>query len=167
MNTFNIEDIFIHDDGSLPCFTINNLSKEQVIEVYAWLQENSFPVSKEATYWNNNKKQDLPIALEKNAAELVTNGEADSFSHSIKKLKIDNIEIEDLGIFVYPDSLEIFYRQGEHWNKEQISGLIMIFQKIISITPFAKIIACEENGTPLDSKYQDALKKLIEKNKAG
>ncbi|HEY0891481.1 MAG TPA: hypothetical protein VGE32_00410 [Cellvibrio sp.] len=166
MNICNIQDIFIHDDGSLPSFNIDKLSREQVIEIYAWIKENSLPLPKEITYWNNIKKRDVPIATEKNAAELVTLGEADSFSHSIEKLKINNTEIEDLGVFVYPDSLELFYRQGSHWSTEQINGILAVLQKINSLAKNAEIRACEENGTPLESKYQLTLKTLLGKNKA-
>ena len=167
MDLFNIENIFIHDDGSLPCITINNLSKSQVIKIYAWLRKSSSKLSSNATYWNNEKKQDTSIAIETNAAELVVNGDADSFSHSIDKLEINDIKIEDLGVFVYPESLELFYRQGSHWNKEQIDGVISALKKIISFAPNAIITACEENGTPLELKYQHTLTKLLEEDSTG
>ena len=75
-------------------------------------------------YWSNTQNKEIPIKFADNPAVQVVFGEGQVFH-----LCFDGIEsptgkaIPVLGIFVYPNCLNLDYRMGRDWDLEAIQGL--------------------------------------------
>jgi hypothetical protein len=110
-----VRDCFEEDDGSLPSIDLRSLTPGGLSAVYAMLRRRSRPSGTEpASFWDRQSEEQVLVDLVKDAAALVASGEAEAFHHTIEGLVVAGVELPVLGIFVFPDSIEIDYRMGPH-----------------------------------------------------
>jgi hypothetical protein len=135
-----LHDLFDTDDGSLPDIEINNLSGEEVVNIYAYLRAQSELTSNEQYFWSKTENKDVQVDSVANAALLVVSGEAEAFHIVVRGLAFGGAGIPDLGIFVFEDSISLDYRMGPEWGPAELNALFLCFCKILKIAPLAQVI---------------------------
>jgi hypothetical protein len=131
--------LFDTNDGSLPDIELNNLSGEEVENIYLYLRQNSEIVSVGSYFWSIPEEKEVPVDTVENAASLVTKGEAQCFHIVIAGLLFEGATIPDLGVFVSQNSIVLDYRMGECWGSAELEALFMCFSRIREIAPFVEI----------------------------
>lgn len=134
-----LHDLFDTDDGSLPDIELNNLTAEEIENIYAYLRLNSKIVSCGAYFWSITTQEEVPVDSVENAASLVVRGEAEGFHILVGGLTFGETVIPDLGIFVFKDSISLDYRMGQEWGSAEVDALFALFSKIREIAPLVEI----------------------------
>lgn len=103
---------FTDDDGSLPGVEFRNLLPSSVRSLVNYFRQHGTLTSVDAHLWHNQLQEDVLIREVDDPAGLVVSGIADSF-HCCFQLPLNgDSQIPVLGLFVYPDLVEIDYRMG-------------------------------------------------------
>lgn len=154
-------EVFELDEGSRPGICFEGLSNDQVIEVYAHIKENIGKLPADYTVWSNKLEADVELNSFKNPAVEVTTGEVCQFCHYISDYSYKSILVTNVSIYVFSDSLEIFYDVRDIQSKDEIEHILNLVKKISSLCPNSSPLFAEENGTPRELEYQDLLAELV------
>ncbi|ERN41600.1 hypothetical protein KR51_00018200 [Rubidibacter lacunae KORDI 51-2] len=130
---------FQHDDGSLPGIELANLLPGEVPALYEFLRDRSQIEGEMPTFWDHELEQNRPISSVENPASLVVSGRADCFHYCISGVSVAGTELPVLGVFVFPDSVELDYRMGENWRQAQVLGLFSLLKELLSLTHSATL----------------------------
>jgi hypothetical protein len=125
-----VHDMFDTDDGSLPDIYILNLTSQGVVGMWEYLCEKAPGFAGEPSFWDRAKQESVSIESVVNAAELVVNGEAESFHAVLQGVSLRDAVIPDLGVFVFPDALYLDYRMGPQWNKAELAALFELLHQL-------------------------------------
>ena len=149
-------DCFIYDDGSLPGIELTGLTRQDVAAIYAFIRRGSRLSNDAAEFWN--KREERPISLDAvaNAAELVANGEADSFHFCFTGLRVGGVELPELGLFVFEDNVELDYRMGRHWTRSTITAFFKMLRELCDLAPQAKVAIPSAEPPPESDRFLEA-----------
>lgn len=129
------------EDGSLPdlltfCFS----RKEAVSEAFEYLRSISQPIDVEPTLYHLKLEKRMSLISVELPAMLVASGEAESFCLMFYgALSHDKKGFPELGVFVYPDDLQFYYRPGPDWSAGSLEKLFEIMSLISKIEGFRTI----------------------------
>jgi hypothetical protein len=127
--------LFDTDDGSLPEIWLTNLSSHGVAAIFSYLQHGCRSVSNASTFWSIKEQTDKPINSVPNAAALVVEGRAEPFCFTCQGLTCGGVVIPDIGVFVFPNEIDLFYRMGKEWNAEKLKALFGMLKALKKIEP--------------------------------
>jgi hypothetical protein len=142
------------EDGSLPdlltfCFS----RKEAVSEAFEYLRSISQPIDVEPTLYDLKSKKRIPLISVDLPAMLVASGEAESFCLMLYgALSNDKQGFPELGVFVYPDDLQFYYRPGPDWSAGSLEKLFEIMSLISNIDGF-KLVESLVPETEFHTKF--------------
>lgn len=142
-----IRHCFVHNDGSLPDIELSGLSGKEVEDIYAFLTSRSRVSTFETTFWDTIANRDVPVDSSRNAAALVANGRAEGFHVCLTGLHVDGVELPELGVFVFDDSIELDYRMGPEWTEAAILAFFELLFQLARIAPTLKLAPGSE-GVP-------------------
>ncbi len=91
-----------------------------------------------------------------NAAALVAAGEADAFHHCIEGLVAGGVELPVLGVFVWPNLVELDYRMGKAWTPLRVAGLFELLRDCCALDPGATVTPAEFEGPPEPARFLGA-----------
>ncbi len=154
-------EVFELDEGLRPGICFEGLSSNQVIEVYAHIKENIGKLPSDYTVWSNKLEAEVELSSFKNPAVEVTTGEICQFCHYISDYSYKSNLVTNVSIYVFSDSLEIFYDVRDIKSKNEIEQVLNLVKKISSLCPNSSPFFAEENGTPRKAEYQDLLTELV------
>ena len=144
------------DDGSLPGIEITKLSQEGMSRVYGLLRRRSRLHGHTPTFWSNTQGEDLLVDSVPDAAKLVAVGDAAAFHHCIEGLIAGGVELPVLGVFVWPDCIELDYRMGQDWGPVQVSGFFELLCDCCSLDSGAVVVPAEFEGPPYPDRFLKA-----------
>jgi hypothetical protein len=147
---------FATDDGSLPGIEVADLSPQGVAAVYAMLRRRSRMASDSTEFWSRTREASLPVDSVPNAAVLVAAGEAEPFHHCISGAVAAGVELPELGVFVWPDAVELDYRMGPESGPAQVAGFFELLKDCCAVDPGADIRPAESEGPPYPDRFQRA-----------
>lgn len=152
-----VGDCFNVDDGSLPSIEIAQLSPDGVQAIYAMLRSRS-RLYGDATreLWSRTLEASIPIDSVPNAAVLVTEGHADAFHFGLTSITAFGTELPELGVFVFPDCIELDYRMGPEWGPAQVAGFFELLHDCASLDPAAIVLPAETEGPPYPERFARA-----------
>ena len=134
-----LRDLFEINDGG-PCdINIESLSGHEVESIYAFLRSRSELTPFYHFFWSKVEQREVPVNAVSNAARLVVNGEGEAFHIVLRGLSFDGATIPDLGVSVFPDSIELDYRSGPEWNPARLRALFECLYQLQQIAPAAQI----------------------------
>ena len=146
---------FQHDDGSLPGIELANLLPSEVPVLYQYLRDRSRLEGEMPTFWDHELAQDRPVASVENPAALVVTGRADCFHHCVSGISIAGTVLPVIGVFVFPDSIELDYRMGKCWGQAQVLSFFSVLKELMSLTRSA-ILKPTNDGPPDPESFMAA-----------
>ena len=146
-------EVFELDVGSRPGICFEGLSSDQVIEIYAHIKENIGMLPSDYTVWSNQLEADVELSSFENPAVEVTTGEICQFCHYISDYSYKYNLVTNVSIYVFSDSLEIFYDVRDIKSKSEIEQILNLVKKISSLCPNSSPFFAEENGIPRGTEY--------------
>lgn len=151
-----IAECFCHDDGSLPSIEINQLSSRGVSAIYRMLRKRSqFTGNGPFVFWSRTQEACVPIDSVSDAAGLVATGHAEAFHFCASGIKAAGVELPVLGIFVWPDGIELDYRMGSDWGSAQISGFFELLKNCCALDP-AAVVMPGRDGPSCPERFERA-----------
>ncbi len=156
-------DNFEDDDGSLPGILISNLNSKAVRTIYDYFRNHGTIETENPTIYVESKKADIPLEEAENAAQLVTSGDSHSFHCCFSGINYHSQQLPTLGLFVFDDAVEIDYRMGGHWNRENVNALFAFLAHLQSLCPGCMIASASTEGLPFPGSFSQALEIAITK----
>lgn len=144
---------FDTDDGSLPGIEIAQLSPSGVAAIYTMLRGRSQIVGDPPELWNIVEDASKPIDSAPNAALLVATGQAEAFHHCISGIMAGGVELPTLGVFVWPDTIELDYRMSTDWGPTQVAGFFELLDDSCTLDPNAVVIPATFEGPPYPDRF--------------
>lgn len=149
---------FDTDDGSLPGIYVAGLSPTGVASVYAMLRRRSRlqggpPQAGPPEFWSRVEEASFPVDSVPNAATLVAAGQAEAFHILITGVVAGGVELPDLGVFVWTDSIELDYRMGREWGPSQVAGFFELLMDCCALDPGATVVPAENEGPPYPERF--------------
>lgn len=144
---------FNADDGSLPGVEIANLSPAGVSAVYEMLRRRSRLCGAPPEFWSRTRDESVPVDSVPDAAGLVAAGEAEAFHHCVEGVVSGGVELPVLGVFVWPDCVELDYRMGREWGPTQVAGFFDLLRECCDLAPTAIIVTAEFEGPPYPDRF--------------
>lgn len=151
-------DLFDVDDGSLPDVFVDELSRDEVVDIYDWIMSHcSGPGSR--TAWSISKQADVPIADLPSPARAYLDGEVETFRHVLADLSIGGVPLQDMTVCMEDAGLSIDYRKGPQWTETTINALLELLARIQQRAPGARIWHSEERLVDIsDARFPAALR---------
>jgi hypothetical protein len=157
----DLYEVFGLDEGMRPGIFFEGLQAEEVVRTYKHIKDHIGPLSSECTAWSNVLDADIELASLENPAAQVTNGELCSFSHYLPDYTCETVAVSSVSIYVFPDSLEIFYDVRDLKSEAEIENILAFIKTINFMCPSSIPFFAEEDGTRREEKYQNSLKDYI------
>ncbi|RYD20684.1 MAG: hypothetical protein EOP88_14100 [Verrucomicrobiaceae bacterium] len=135
-----IHGFFETDDGSLPEIRINHANSQAVVSGFAFLRSLPASASQEPfSFWSLTDDAERPVDSVPNAAALVVSGDAQPFHMIISGIRMCNVTLPDLGVFIFPDQLALDYRMGSHWDGTKVEVLFRLVAELLAQDPGASL----------------------------
>jgi hypothetical protein len=148
---------FTDDDGSLPGIEFQNLLPTRVRSIVNYFFEHGRMTPEDSTLWHKQLQATVPIGQIDDPASLVLTGVAEPF-HCCFQLDSPGLEsIPVLGLFVFPDLVEIDFRMGSDWNAENVDSFFRVLAHLKSLAPEANVESAEREGLPFPEDFKTAL----------
>jgi hypothetical protein len=151
-----VSECFDTDDGSLPGIEVAKLSPDGVAAVYTMLRQRSRLATESPEFWSRTLEASLPVDSVPNAAALVAAGQADAFHHCIAGVVAAGVELPVLGVFVWPDRIELDYRMGREWGPTQVAGFFELLWDCCALDSAAGVVPAETEGPPYPDRFARA-----------
>jgi hypothetical protein len=152
-----LHDQFETDDGSLPDIYINNVSSEGVVRIWNALREHSSGLGGEPTLWHNGEERDVDVNSVENAADLVISGETHQFHVVLRGVTFEGTSIPDLGVFVFPDGVDLDYQMGPEWSPSSVEALLRLLTMLSGLAPDCEVVLPQEYPPEFRNRFSKAL----------
>jgi hypothetical protein len=127
-----------------------------VTAIYAMLRGRSRPCGNPAEFWSRTKEASVLVDSVSDAAGLVAAGEAEPFHHCVEGVVAGGVQLPVLGIFVWPDIVELDYRMGREWGPAQVAGFFELLRDCCFLDPGAVVIPADFEGPPYPDRFLQA-----------
>ena len=91
-----------------------------------------------------------------NAAALVASGDAESIHFCFTGMRVGGVELPELGLFVFPDGVELDYRMGTRWTREAIGAFFEFLRELRAIAPNATVGTPSVEPPPYPDRFMEA-----------
>lgn len=149
-------DLFSTSDGSLPGIDISNLTGPEVMAAYKLLRVGSTVVPPDASIWCLDPEGGKQVLDVDDPAGLVVTGVAEPFHHCLERVTVDDVVLPTLGVFVFPDSIEVDYRPGRDWDAPKVKALFQLLLSIKRAAPDANLSLEDEVAAPASNLFRKA-----------
>lgn len=118
-------------DGSLFDLAVTFASPDGMLAAFDALfaRHGGRNIAKDAYLWLRAEEAERPFTGPADARR-VLEGTADCFHVLLGSLVIDGVPLPDLGIYVYPDSLDFDFAPGPEWTEAAIAALIALLASL-------------------------------------
>jgi hypothetical protein len=157
---------FTDDDGSLPGIEFTRLSPESVRRLVDFFRRHGTITTANATLHDNSREADVPLHELNDPVGLVLSGTADSFHCCFGGITHGGVAIPVLGLFVFRDCVEIDYRMGAEWNRDNVDAFFRLLAHLKLFAPEANIDSAENEGLPYPEDFKVALDQYTEMQRA-
>lgn len=144
---------FGKDDGSLPAIYFDDLTSNEVVDIYRYLRSISSVAPEDKTVWDTALEKDVALNAISDPGKDLVLGRIEPFSHYLDGLKFQGVVIVDLSIFVFTNSIELFYRMGEHWAKDQIEAVFSLTAHLKKMCATPDVYLGDASGDKIQENY--------------
>jgi hypothetical protein len=162
-----VRECFETDDGSLPSVEVAGLSPDGVTAVYAMLRRRSQLEGDAPLFWSRTEQASLPVDSVPNGAALVAGRQAEAFHHCISGVVAGGVQLPVLGVFVWPDAVELDYRMGREWGASQVAGFFELLRDCCALDAGAVVTPAEHEGPPYREQFVQAWLSFISARATG
>lgn len=149
------------DQGSLPGFYFEGLSSSEIISIYDYICAHSGKISDDKTVWSNIENKDIPLSRIDEVAKKVISGEITPVCHSIANFRDGKAVTNCAAVYVFPDSVEVFYDPRDLVNESEMVGLLELVKQVMRHGRVHCPFLCDETGNPREPEYQNALQSYV------
>ena len=157
---------FTDDDGSLPGVEFRNLLPSSVRSLVNYFRQNGELTSVDAHLWHNQLQADVMVSEVDDPAGLVVSGIAAPFTCCFQLPPEGDNRIPELGLFVFQNDVEIFYRMGADWNHGNVDAFFRLLAYLKSLAPEAIVESADGEGVPYPDEFKQALGQYTDLDKA-
>ena len=162
-----VRQCFETNDGSLPTVELQNLTGDEVAELYAFIRGKGHIASQDATFW------DLPAATDRvlddvpNAARLVSTGQASPFHFSVEGTTACGVTLPCLGVHVFQETVALDYRMGAEWGAREVFAFFSLLEGLLSKTHAGVLAPSTSEGPPDPESFMMAWQLFRERSDNG
>jgi hypothetical protein len=135
---------------------LNGLTHQQLAAIYTYIRHGSRISTEVPTFWDKRQQRSITLDGVPNAAELVANGDAEAFHFTFSGLQAGAVELPPLGLFVFPNCLELNYRMGPHWTRKTIASFFELLRELCTLAPQATIAVPSVEPPPEADQFLQA-----------
>lgn len=140
-----VEHLFETDDGSLLDIYVENISAEEIVDLYEWLMTQC-KIAHNPTLWSVEMQKSIPIRNVSRPAKAFVEGRVETFRHCLQGLHINGIELPELSVSLEPNGVSFDYRMGTHWTEVTTVALLELLRQILRRAPEARIFRTDEGA---------------------
>ena len=152
---------FDTDDGSLPGIEVSKLSPDELAAIYAMLRSRSHVEGDPPEFWSTVEEASRPVDSVPNAAALVASGQAEAFHMLIAGLVASGVPLPPIGVFVWPDTIELDYRMGSDWGPPQVAGFFELLRDCCRLAAGALVVPADCEGPPYPKRFLQAWSSFV------
>ena len=135
-----IHEFFDTDDGSLPEVRVNYNDTRATASGYALLRKLAATTSPESPcFWAIADDAERLLDSVPNPAALVVSGEAEAFHVVFGGIRLREVIIPDIGVFVFPNQLALDYRMGAEWGSPEVEAFFALLLQLVKLDPQASL----------------------------
>src|SRR5436190_5713031 len=120
------------------------------------LRGRSYLVGDPPSFWSLTEDAALLVESVPNAAALVASGCAQPFHHCIGGVVAARVELPILGVYVWPDSIELDYQMGLEWGPPQVIGFFQLLRDCCALDFSAVVTPAQNEGPPYPDRFAKA-----------
>lgn len=150
-------DLFATADGGLPEICILGLQGEEVAALYAMLRGVARFLVGKPVYRDRRDRLDKPLDGEANPALLVVSGEAEPFHFLTRGIRVEGVELPDLGVFVLPNAVALDYERGPWWGRAQVTALFSLLRGLFARAVRPRVAYDADTGRDEGKRFARAL----------
>ncbi len=143
------------DDGSFPSIAIIELEPAEVGNLYGIVRAASTLVNPEASFWNVEKGESVPLDSVSNAALLVAERRAAGFAFAASGIDADGIKLPNLGFQVFESAFSIHYQMGAAWGPLEAHAFLLWLKRLVSTTRRGQL-DLSVDGPPAPESFMEA-----------
>ena len=159
-------EVFKLDEGERPGINFENLTGVEVIDIYAHVKEHCEELSSAYLAWSNKLERDVEVRSFNNPAIEVVSGEIDPFCHYISTYSNNGLNVTNVSIYLFPESVEIFYDVRDVKSNEEAESILHFVKKIYSLFTNCIPFFAEENGRKREEVFQCLLVEFLSAEQA-
>jgi hypothetical protein len=148
---------FTEDDGSLPSVDFSDLTADELRSIVNYFFSSGVIETPNATIYDNVSERDLSLTEVADPVGLVFSGRVSTFHCCFAGLRWNNIELPTLGLFVFPDGVDIDYRMGSEWSPDCVDAFFRLISHFISLAPYAVVASGDIPPLPYPEHFEEAL----------
>jgi hypothetical protein len=148
---------FTEDDGSLPSVDFSELSADGLRSIVTYFFSSGVIDTPDATIYDNILEQDLSLSEVADPVGLVILGRVTTFHCCFARLSWNDVELPTLGLFVFPDGVDIDYRMGSGWTPDCVDAFFGLISHFISLAPDAVVASGHLPALPFPERFDEAL----------
>ena len=148
---------FTDDDGSLPSVDFSELSADGLRSIVTYFLSSGVIETSDATIYDNISERDLNLSEVADPVGLVISGRVSTFHCCFARIRWGNVELPTLGLFVFPDGVDIDYRMGDEWSPDCVDAFYRLISHFISLAPEAVVESGVSPSLPFPEQFDEAL----------
>jgi len=153
----SVIDLFATNDNSLPEVCISGLRGDEVSEIYLFMRRITRFLVGAPVFRHLAEHADKYLDSVNNAAQLVVSGEANPFHFLTRGIKISDIILPDLGVFVFDNAIALDYEKGKAWGKPQIKAFFELLGTVFSKAVGPRLKFNADTGKDENARFTHAL----------
>jgi hypothetical protein len=141
---------FDTDDGSLPELGFATASASEVAAMFDFVRKlgQTDRGEQAPVFWDRELEASVRIDAVPNAAALVAANRAEPFAMVMTEVRFDGVSIPNLGVFVFPDLVDLYYRAGSDWTPQSLHAFLRLLLTLQALAPGARLQFEREFGNP-------------------
>ena len=148
---------FKEDDGSLPGIEFSSLTPTSVCTLFEYFRTHGRIVSESATLYVKSRLADVPIADVDDPSGMVVDGTAYPFIVCFGGISFGGVPLPEIGVFVFDDCIELDYRMGSIWNRQNVDAFFRLLVHLKRLVPESVIQSAANEGLPYPVEFNTAL----------
>ena len=154
-------EVFKLDEGTRPAIFFEQIAGSDVIDIYAHIKEFSEELHPNYLSWSNKLEANVELRSFNNPAVEVVSGELDPFCHRISTYSNNGLVVNNISIFLFSESIEIFYDVRDINSSSEVENILMFIKNINNFCKNCIPFFAETDGTRREEKYQCLLAEFL------
>lgn len=137
--------LFEIEDGSLPDIYVEDLSNDEIVDLYEWLMTQC-EIARNPKLWSIEMQKNVPIRDVSRPAKAFVEGKVETFRHCLAELQINGIELPELSVSLEPNGISFDYRTGTEWTEQTAIALLELLRQMLLRAPRSRIFQTGEGA---------------------
>ncbi len=158
-----VSSYFETDDGSLPEIALGNLHDRGRDNVFAVLASYFEMMNIEATYVDKKNSLVESAHFSHSLLRRLEAAEIKRVQFVANELKVQGIQLPDLGILILPDEVILDYRMGSDWTPKTVFSFFSFLKELRSVAPDSTLYIPESSGGGFPEMMKKEFEEVFDK----